>query len=118
MDRFKNIASICFLVIVFAGFVWLIGTSNYRSLQETKSDIDNQAARGATAIGPIAVDHSTCRYLLQDSALSRLLHNLMCFRCVRDAEHIRLGYDLKLLDDQCHQRGTNTMMFYPRKNRP
>ncbi len=104
----QNAVGLVFLAAFFSGFVWLIGSSHRRSMDQLQAAIAVEEAAGKTTLGPITVHHSAC-HPLQKGGVSRFFTRLVCPSCHRDGLAIQARYEVSFLEGRCSPRGTNTV---------
>lgn len=104
----QNAVGLAVLIAFFGGFVWLIGSSHRRSMDQLQSAIAAEEATGKTTLGPITLHHSACSPL-QKGGVNRFLTRLVCPSCHRDGLAIQARYEVSFLEGRCSPRGTNTV---------
>ncbi len=116
MRALKNAAALIFLVVFFAGFIWLVGRTYRQRFEQTLEAIEPQLARAEAHIGPLTVNESTCRFLKPNVA-DHYLMPLLCHRCAKEGERLRENYEVDVLEGHCARRGTNTLELVRRPAR-
>lgn len=107
-SKFKNIASILFLIVLFTGLIWLINSSSHRRLVAVQ---DQLTASGADTV-TLVLNANSCHYLIPSGGINGAFASVVCPSCVDIADEIRADYGVQMIDAEfCGRRHEINMFF-------